>query len=131
MANDVRITISGVEAAGERLGRLRGIAWALRPMQRAVYLLQNRMANYPAQRAGSSYVRTGTLGRLWTTKVESSATRVTGLVGNKLEYAPFVQSRQLQSRVHRGRWQTEMDVIERSEREIIGLFRAAIEEAVR
>lgn len=127
MANDVRITISGVEAAGERLGRLRGIAWALRPMQRAVYLLQNRMANYPAQRAGSSYVRTGTLGRRWTTQIDETPNKVIGRVGNNTEYAPWVQSRQFQAGIHRGRWQTEQDVAERSATEIAEFFRIAIE----
>lgn len=126
---EIRISITGIEDVELRLNRLTGVGWAVRPMRQATLFVQERMARYPQQRAGSLYVRTGTLGRTWTTSVEETPNTVTGRVGNRTEYAPFVQSRQFQAGVHRGRWQTEMDVLERNQREIVDYFRRAIEEA--
>jgi hypothetical protein len=126
----VRVTIRGVEVANARLSRLQGMAWAVRPMHQSVLLLQNRMAAYPPQRAGSAYVRTGTLGRRWTTRVQEIGNHtVLGTVGNNTTYAPWVQARYFQAGIHRGRWQTEMDVTEQSRDEIAALFQAAIERA--
>jgi hypothetical protein len=128
---EIRVTIAGVEVVNARLSRLQGMRWAVRPMRRSVLLLQNRMAQYPPQRPGSRYVRTGTLGRSWTTQVQESSERVVGIVGNKVEYAPWVQSQRFQAAIHRGRWRTDEQVAEQSREEIGELFRQGVEEASR
>jgi hypothetical protein len=125
----VRVTISGVEACNARLSRLQGMGWAVRPMRQSTLLLQNRMAKYPTQPPGSTYRRTGSLGRRWTTAVEESRDTVRGTVGNNTSYAPWVQAKNFQARIHQGRWQTEVDVTEQSREEIAALFQAAIERA--
>lgn len=54
------------------------------------------LARYPSPPAGSTYVRTGTLGRLWTTAQPVWAASGTGLafsatLGNATPYGPYVQ----------------------------------------
>ncbi len=126
----VSITIRGIPELQRKLGQ----NWTSvlePPMQRAVLLVQRDMADYPQQRPGSSYVRTGTLGRTWTTEVTEMGNGVQGKVGNVTEYAPLVQSKRFQSLIHRGRWQTDEDVLQRDMPRIVRLFQDAIDEALR
>jgi len=126
----VRITIEGTDKIAAKLDRL-NIGEILRtPMYRAVLRIQADMQKYPPQRAGSTYRRTGTLGRRWTTNVVSTARRAEGSVGNNTSYGPFVQSSQFQARVHRGVWQTDTQVIERNIDVIVSEFSAAIRSAL-
>jgi hypothetical protein len=129
------IEIRGLDALQRKLNSIAGasLAQVLRPpMQRAVLLLQSDMADYPPQRSGSSYRRTGTLGRTWTTKVENIPGGVQGKVGNVTEYAPLVQSEQFQSAVHRGRWtNTDEQVLRRRLAQIERMFQVAVDAALR
>lgn len=92
-------------------------------MHEVGYLLMNQMADYPPQPAGSTYIRTGTLGRRWTVKVMRVPGMVTTEVGNSTLYAPWVQSHQFQARSNR-HWQTDKQVIERNEGNIIAILEA-------
>lgn len=83
------------------------------PLDRGAFRIEAAMKVYPAQRSGSTYRRTGTLGRRWTTRRISAPGMVGREVGNNTEYAPFVQSSELQAYMHRGVWQTDEEVIER------------------
>jgi len=126
----VSIHIAGIDALQRKLGQ--DFRRVLRPpMQKAVHLLQADMADYPPQRPGSAYRRTGTLGRTWTTEVTDVNSGVEGKVGNMTEYAPLVQSRQFQAAVHRGRWQTEQDVLARNMARIERFFQDAVDAALR
>ena len=125
------ITIKGVDELVAKLGKAAAIETLRPPMKRAVVRLQRGMAEYPTLRAGSSYVRTGTLGRRWTTRVLRSAGGLRGKVGNNTSYGPFVQSRQFQASIHRGRWQTDEQVVERNEGAIVQDFTRAIDEALK
>ena len=129
--SDVTIQIKGIDALIQKLGKVEGMKHLRAPMQRAVYRLQGRMAQYPAQRPNSSYRRTGTLGRKWTSKIEQSSTSITGKVGNNASYAPLVQSYQFQARIHRGLWQTDRYVVDTEYRTIVRDFENAISEALR
>ncbi len=128
MAN---IEIRGVEELIAKLGRAAALDTLRPPMQRGVLLLQAGMANYPPARAGSRYVRTGTLGRRWTTKISQDAQGLTGKVGNNTSYGPFVQSSMFQAAVHRGTWQTDEDgmtrekptLVDDSDQAIAGVLR--------
>lgn len=142
----VTIDITGVDALVAKLGKV-GATNVLRPpMQRAVLRIQRDMQEYPPQRAGSRYVRgrgmadakgvvkhktSQNLGKRWTTKVFQDGAHLTGKVGNNVTYAPFVQSRQFQTRIHRGRWQTDAQVVNRLARTIVGDFEATIAGALR
>ena len=129
--SDVTIQIKGIDALIQKLGKVEGMKHLRPPMQRSVYRLQGRMAQYPAQRPNSTYRRTGTLGRKWTSKIEQSSTSITGRVGNNTDYAPRVQSYRFQARIHRGLWQTDRYVMDTEYRTIIRDFESAISGALR
>ena len=120
------ITIKGVKELSEKLDRASRNDVLVPPMHRAVMRIQRVMATYPPQRAGSRYIRTGTLGRKWTTKVTASQSGVRGKVGNNTPYGPFVQSSQFQASIHRGRWQTDESVVDKNRAAIIAEFERAI-----
>jgi len=97
-----------------------------KPMQRSVLRLQRDMAEYPPPPANSTYRRTGTLGRRWTTQVRRIANGLRGKVGNNTSYAPWVQSWNFQAWMHQGRWQTDAEVLEENTRNIVDDFQATI-----
>ena len=83
------------------------------PLDRGAFRIEAAMKIYPPPPSGSNYRRTVTLGRRWTTKPIRSADEVGREVGNKtVPYAPLVQSDELQAAVHRGRWQTDAQVLQ-------------------
>jgi hypothetical protein len=125
------ITIKGVDKLLRKFNSLQQIHDILRPpMQRSVMILQADLAKYPAPRSNSSYVWTGTLGRSWTPRVRPEGNRLVGRVGTKVIYAPFVQSDKFQARIHRRRWQTDVQVLERNRTRIMRQFESAIERAL-
>ena len=126
-----QIEIQGIDALFRKLGNVGAIATLRPPMQRSVYRLQAGMAKYPAARGGSSYRRTGTLGRRWTSVVTESVNGLVGTVGNNTSYGPWVQSEMFQAAVHRGRWQTDQDVATKETPAIIADFEQAIGAALR
>ena len=125
------IRIEGVDKLMRKFNSLRQIHSILRPpMQRSVMILQADLAKYPSPRPNSSYVWTGTLGRSWTPRVRTEGDRLVGRVGTKVIYAPFVQSQQFQANSHRGRWQTDVQVLERNRTRIMRQFESAIKQAL-
>jgi len=125
------IEIKGVDALVTKLGKVAAVKTLEPAMQRSVMRLQRDMAQYPPQRSGATYRRTGTLGRRWTTKVARSSRGLVGKVGNNTSYGPFVQSSRFQAWMHKGRWQTDEDVIEKNRRPILRDFEREIEKAMR
>jgi hypothetical protein len=130
--SEVTIKIDGIDKLIAKLGKVQGVK-ILRPaMQRSVYRIQARLAQYPAQRPNSSYRRTGTLGRKWTSKIEEGNGAIRGRVGNNTDYAPLVQSKRFQARIHRGLWiNTDEYVVETEQRNIERDFKQTIDEALR
>lgn len=126
----INIQISGIEALQRKLGRLRANDILVPPMEEAVKQLQNDMADYPMPKPGSRYVRTSKLAQAWTSQVDRTGSGVTGRVGNSIEYAPWVQSYRFQAAIHRGRWQTDAQVLERRRQWIIDRFKRAIDRAI-
>jgi hypothetical protein len=128
----VEIHIEGLDRLSQKLGMLATLQALVDPMEETQNLVLGRMATYPPQRVGSSYVRTGTLGRRWTSTTPAmTGTELRGKVGNNTVYGPMVQSQQFQSRVHRNRWQTDAQVMERSLPDIIRLFERRVQEILR
>lgn len=125
------ITITGIEELFRKLDRVQAIETLVPPMQRSVYRVVNAMADYPPPPAQSRYVRTGTLGRRWTSKTTRQSDGVTGTIGNNTSYGPFVQSKAFQARVHRGRWQTDEQVLTDNLTAIQADFERAIQAALR
>lgn len=80
------------------------------------------MSRYPAPRPQQSYVRTRTLGRSWSrrpiVKISYGWRAVVGSNGNMAPYNRYVQDRDRQARIHRGRWRTAQTVAEQSTSQI-------------
>ena len=125
------IVVEGVEELSAKLDAAARNGVLLPPMKRAVFLLQRDMAHYPPKRANSRYIRTTTLGKKWTTKITASRDGVIGKVGNNTPYGPFVQSSMFQASIHRGRWQTDIMVVDRDRAAILADFKAAIDAVLR
>lgn len=82
-------------------------------LKQALKLLAGHASVYPDKPAGSTYRRTKTLGRLWTTaqpQVTVMGHVLDARIGNKTPYGPYVQDPDEQAWMHVGRWQTTHDV---------------------
>jgi hypothetical protein len=122
-------------------------------MQSSCYLVQNRLAVYPAAsrkpmvwksekqrryvmaaiREGTievPYRRTGTLGRRWTSRVWGAGMDTMGEVGNNTSYGPFVMDRTSQAMYHAGTWPVAQDVAEGALGDVVGLFQDAVQTAL-
>ena len=127
---DISIKISGVDKVLRKLGAVKGTAMLVPPMEESVAKVREEMANYPSDFSGNTYIRTGKLGQSWTGKVERRGDGVLGKIGTNREYAPWVQSQRFQATVHRGRWQTDEQVITRLRPWIERRFKRAIDQAL-
>lgn len=84
-----------------------------------------KIRRYPPERPNQKYIRTKTLDRSWSKRIEGSGLSIRGIVGSNSAMAPYnrvVQDRTRQSRIHRGRWQTIQDVAEQSESTVQRMF---------
>lgn len=128
----ISITITDNNAARTvtQLGTTSG--WR-KPMTQSLALLQDDIAEYPAPPAGSTYRRTGNLGRAWTSaqyEIDVNTGGATGVIGNAVRdrrgraYGPFVQEEGTQASIHQGRWSTDQDVAERNTPAIVRIWAA-------
>lgn len=86
------------------------------------------LASYPPQPSGSTYRRTGTLGRTWTSARPEWAPLSSGFeasIGNATPYAVYVQG-EYQSRGNR-HWQTADEVIDAHQADIESYFDSALD----
>lgn len=84
-----------------------------------------KIKRYPAQRAGSSYVRTHALEKSWSRRLSGSGANQQAVIGSNSAAAPYnryVQDRDRQANQHRGRWQTIQSVAEDSQPVIVRMF---------
>ena len=103
-------------------------------MEDATTLVLRDISVYPTQRSGSGYRRTHTLQRSWSRRIEWTGDTIVGIVGSNSNMAPYnraVQDRDLQARVHQGRWQTIQSVIESDEREVNRMFQDRVDALMR
>lgn len=131
----IHINIQGLDETLKRLDDIGGVRMLEPAMWKAVSRLADYMSEYPPVRSGSTYVRTGTLGRRWAAATSQSVTvagnTIRGAVGNNTAYAPLVQSSRFQARVHRGRWRTDVMAINANRDKIVADFIAALRAALR
>ncbi len=133
MADDTTVIVLNapeVIAALERSPELLREALKL-AAQKWLLRRQAELARYPAPPANSSYRRTGTLGRTWTSAKPSYAgtngTTFQAKVGNATPYGPYVQGdpkkKPGQAKIHQGRWsnvpQVEQDAALELEQDVI------------
>lgn len=126
------IVIEGLDRLYRKLDTMQDLRDILRPpMHRSIATLKDEVTEYPARPPGSRYNRTLTLGRGWTERVSDTSSGVQGRLGNKVEYAHWVQGARTQARVHRGRWNnTDEAVLARNEQAIVADFEQAIQLAL-
>jgi len=103
-----------------------------RTIKQALAHTQGSVPPYPAPPPGSSYVRTGTLGRTIGLggRADIYETRRVGAgyearLGTRLDYAPYVIGPETQAAPHRGRWWTMRTVLEKAMPGIERLYEAA------
>jgi len=132
MAKSVSIRIEGVDKLVKKLGVAGSKKVLKKPMQQSLRILESDIADYPDKPAGSTYDRTGILGKKWTVKTTNVANGIRGVVGNRTDYAPWVQSHLFQTRAHRRTgWPTDKKVIDQNRKRIVELFNKAIKEAIK
>lgn len=129
------ITLEGAPRAHRKLNDLDDISDILRkPMNRALFRLAEKMSAYPPPPPGSTYRRTGSYGRRWTTASReirrATTTRIEGRIGNNTTYGPVVGSAQFQAKIHRNRWSTDESVAEQEEKWIGDQFESAMDDKV-
>lgn len=83
------IEIRGVAELLRRLGAAAGVDKLEPPMQRAVLRVQADMQTYPPAPRTSSYRRTGTYGRRWTTAIVRESGGVIGQMATTPSTAPL------------------------------------------
>ena len=122
-----RVTIHGIGPAIKKLNSLGDPGIMKRGMNRAVQHIHRRIAKYPAQR--TTYRRTGTLGRGWTTDVDQGGKR--GIVGNITPYAIYVQGPRRRHFHKAHGWLTIQDVGESEADTVVGYFEDEYRKAIR
>ena len=151
----VRFEVKGAEELIRKLGSVATMRTLLPAMRRSVFRVHKDIATYPEPPASGSfkgfvrdkqrrwffaalrrgditvpYVRTGTLGRRWTTNVAASLDGLVGTIGNNTDYGPFVQSTGQQAQIHRGRWETIDKVLADNKQAIERDFKREIDRAL-
>jgi len=102
-------------------------------MNDATALLVRELKTYPSPPAGSTYKRTRALSNSWHKEIEGRGLQIRGIVGSNQNIAPHnrvVQDEVMQAQIHRGRWQTAQDVLQRNEQNIRGMFNARVRAAL-
>ena len=106
--------------------------------RKAVHYVHGKVPPYPAAPAGSTYKRTGTLGRSINTKVKTMGSNVIGTIGSSTPYAPWVISSEKvpgkggpQARVHKGRWYTLQGVVEKAQKAVNKFFEDMVKRLTR
>ena len=135
------IQIEGIDELIKKLGKVEGPKVLVEPMEWSVATVEDSISTYPPEIPGSSYrrgqdPRSEDLGGRFTgvgfvKKIRESVNGVVGSVGNNASYAPWVISHQFQAGIHRGRWKTDLQVINEKRNGIERRFKLAIDKALR
>ena len=130
----VNIQIKGIDELIKKLGMFKASEILEPTMRWALDRLWRQIVPYPAKPIGSTYRRTMMLGKTWNKKVDQTSTRLVGSLGVDLgivPYARYVQDRDRQAWMHKGRWKTIQDVAEKETGTIRRQFEIEIERSLR
>ena len=124
----IKIDDRQLKAVTDKLGSIEDFQkWATPAMNQSLALLQDDIADYPPKPSHSTYRRTGTLGRRWTTAIQKLGSGIRGRLGNNTAYAPWVQSATQQVSFHkRTGWKTDEQVTDNNRDRIERIFQRAI-----
>jgi len=135
------IVIHGLERVKFKFGSIKSKfpGFMKEATKEAVIYVHSKIPSYPPAPTGSKYRRTGTLGRTITTMQggEPNALsrvddpiggKVRGIVGTRLEYAPWVIDRDRQTDAHkRNGWWNLQDVVEKLRTGIRSTYKKALQ----
>ena len=129
-----QIEVIGLSKLNAKLGRIQNnvTPGLIKTTKKATLLVHSNLPGYPPPPAGSTYRRTGLLGRTITTDVKSLGNEVVGVIGTITKYAPWVISKKRvgnrgpQSRAHKVRWWTLQEEVARHRKAIVGMYRKFI-----
>ena len=130
MTEITSVTIHGIPELERKLGRLAAVKTLRPPMEKSVRIVEAEARIYPPPPPASSYVRTGKLGRQWLGRVQNRQASIRGIVGNEMPYAHWVHSPTKQAWMHKGRWPTTENIVEKTSRQIAGAFEDAIRKVI-
>lgn len=131
MADGWEAYLENEEVARRVLTGLQNPGFMVPVMGRVATLVVSRMKPYPPEPPGSTYRRTQTLGRRWTHRVMQSLFSVSAIIGNNTPYGPLVQGAETQAEIHKGRWQTDEQVLGESADEIVDEAVEGIDDEIR
>jgi len=125
---EISIEIEGIEKALSRLDERKVRREMNNAMRDVVNKVHHDITDYPPELPNQVYVRKGSggLGGSFTTKVKTSLRSVKGIVGSVLGYVPWVVSDAFQASIHRGRWKTDRQVLEKNAKYFEKRLRAAV-----
>lgn len=108
---------------------------------KAILYLHGKTPGYPPEPMGSTYRRTGTLGRSVTSlqggapgaisRVRSMGKSIQGIWGTNVEYAQWVIDEGKQAKAHVGRWFTLQGILEEEEGEVRMILDTGIQELIK
>ena len=129
------VFIEGLDELFATFGRLSNVQQVLRePMRQAVdlhYQDTQYNQNRPPKPAGSQYIRTFDMRDNWNRQVRDVPDGVIGEVTNRNHpYVHLVMGEQTQVRLHRGRWPTDEDIVNRLSDQTAQLFDDAVRRAI-
>ena len=124
-----KLKIEGLEEAVARVAGLNDPKIMQNSMHKATKFVQRRIAKYPAAPSHSTYQRTGTLGRRWTTAVRFRGRE--GEVGNNTEYAIYVQGVKRRSFHKATGWINMEEMAEKAGEDVVDIFDAEYRKAAR
>ena len=116
-------------------------------MKQSVLYVQSKIPAYPSPPPGSTYRRTGTLGRVLTafggglaggdaaplSRVETFGDKTVGYIGGRLSYITYVvgdEEGEGQAWMHRGRWYKLIDVVRQNVHGVVDIFRDGIRDLI-
>ena len=141
----VKIYIRGLEQLQGKFGALQSKfpKFMQDATKAAVLYVHSQIPAYPSPPAGSTYRRTGTLGRSVTTLMGTNPDalsriegglggEVIGIVGTKLSYAPWVIDSERQTKGHKATgWYTLQGVVGKLQKQIRDVYEKALNTFIR
>ena len=116
---DISLSINATAAQGVLSRAPDKVSFAMRGgMEDSVTYVLAKIKRYPQERPNQAYIRTHTLEKSWSRRIEGSGLTIRGIVGSNGAMAPYnrlVQSRRDQAEIHRGRWSSVEDIAEESQ----------------
>lgn len=132
-----QIEVRGLARLNTKLGRAGANQILERPMAKSLAIVEGVLKTEPPPRPGQRYIRgrgptnaagvviretSEHLSATWSSNVTQSPSGVRGQLRNNVSYAPWVVSDQWQAWMHKGRWTTDVQAIDRNMDRIRQIF---------